>query len=334
VSEPRYLVSDPSGATWHYRITPVVRGKAGASVTVEGASKQAPSVADLVAQQVAIDAEILARTQGDLQTALDAAADAQVKADAALANAGEQTDAALAQALAAASAALATATAQTDALAAEVAEIVNAPEWEADHEYITGWLVRHNGALYRATEESTGQPPDQHPDIWEHLGQYSSVAGIAAAALSSATTNASDLAAEAARINALVARMPGGNGKLATQASVSAEQSARATGDAANATAIQAVNATVAGKADASALSAVTTRVEGLETCYPIPPSTVGRTAGKDHRATRPGPRLRLILAVTTIIRRACIALAFTAPPPANWTMPSAGGFTAIRPLP
>jgi len=238
VSEPRYLVSDPSGAAWHYRITPIVRGKSGAPVTVTGASKPAPSVADLVAQQTALDAEVLARTQGDLQTALDAAADAQAKADAALANASEQTDAALAQALAAANAALTTATAQTDALAAEVAEIVNAPEWEAGHSYITGWLVRHNGALYRAQTETTGQPPDQHPDIWEHLGQYSSVAGIAAAALESATTNASDLAAEAARINTLVARMPGGSGTLATQASVSQEQSARIDGDAANAGAI------------------------------------------------------------------------------------------------
>jgi len=227
------------------------------------------NISDITQQQIdqqsALDAEVLARTQGDLQTALNAAADAQAKADAALANASEQTNAALAQALAAANAALTTATAQTDALAAEVAEIVNAPEWEADHSYITGWLVRYNNALYRATEESTGQPPDQHPNIWEHLGQYSSVAGIAAAALSSATTNASDLAAEAARINALVARMPGGNGKLATQASVSAEQTARATGDAANASAIEVVSATVEGKADASAVSAVTTRVEGLE---------------------------------------------------------------------
>jgi len=265
VSEPRYLVSDPSGATWHYRITPLVRGKAGGTITVEGASKQAPSVADLVAQQAALDAEVLARTQGDLQTALDAAADAQAKADVALVNASEQTDAALAQALAAANAALTTATAQTDALAAEVAEIVNAPEWEAGHEYITGWLVRHNGALYRASTETTGQPPDQHPDIWEHLGQYSSVAGIAAAALEQATTTATDLAAEVTRTNTLFARMPGGNGKLATQASIAQEQTARADGDAANATAIQAVNASVAGKADAAALSAVATRVEGLE---------------------------------------------------------------------
>jgi len=265
VSEPRYLVSDPSGATWHYRITPLVRGKAGAPVTLEGAAKQAPSVADLVAQQAALDAEVLARTQGDLQTALEAAADAQTKADAALANASEQTDAALAQALAAANAALTTATAQTDALAAEVAEIVNAPEWEAEHAYITGWLVRHNNALYRASTETTGQPPDQHPAVWEHLGQYSSVAGIAAAALSSATTNASDLAAEVTRINALVARMPGGSGKLATQASVNQEQTARVNGDSANAQAIQAVTATVTGKADASVVQSLGVRVSGLE---------------------------------------------------------------------
>jgi len=160
---------------------------------------------------------------------------------------------------------LATATAQTDALAAEVAEIVNAPEWEAGHTYIAGWLVRHTGALYRAHTDTTGQPPDQHPSIWEHLGQYSSVAGIAAAALESATINAGALAAEATRINALVARMPVGNGTLATQASVAQEQSARVDGDAANASQIQVINSSLEGKADASAVSSIKTRVEGLE---------------------------------------------------------------------
>jgi len=99
--EPRYRVSDPSGATWHYRITPIIRGRAGASITVEGASKQAPDIQDLIAQQTALDNEILARAQGDFQTALAAAADAEIKANAALTTATGHTEARVAQAEAA-----------------------------------------------------------------------------------------------------------------------------------------------------------------------------------------------------------------------------------------
>jgi len=78
-------------------------------------------------------------------------------------------------------------------------------------------------------------------------------------------TCAGAISVEASRLDAVMARLPGGNGQLAADASVVAEQNARIAGDSANATAIQAVTASVAGKADASVVQSMGVRVSGLE---------------------------------------------------------------------
>src|SRR5690606_22957393 len=150
----------------------------------------------------------------DFQTAQDAAADATAKADAARITALAAADAAQRRAEEAA--------ALADALAGEVGEIVNAPEWSATETYIAGWLVREGGNLYRARVENTGKRPSTTPAAWEYIGQYASAAEAAAAALQLATANASDIAAEAQRVDFMQARMPAGNGTLATSAALDA----------------------------------------------------------------------------------------------------------------
>lgn len=162
---------------------------------------------DLIAQQAAIDQEIADRIAADLQYAQDAAADATAKANAALA----------------------TAMAAVDALAADVAEIVGAPEWDPAETYEAGRLVKYDGALYRALATTTGDQPDTSPAQWQKVGDYDSLGEAVAAALSLATQTASELEAEVTRINALYARMPTGTGTLATEAMVVAEASALAT---------------------------------------------------------------------------------------------------------
>ena len=140
-------------------------------------------------------------------------------------------DAAAADATAKAAAARSEAMAAVNALAAEVGEIVNAPEWSWDTDYAAGWLVRSNGGLYRAKIDSRNVTPHDHPETWEYLGQYSSVADVAAAALQTATTTANELKAEAARLQAVVARMPAGGGTLASEATVAGVDTASAERD-------------------------------------------------------------------------------------------------------
>jgi len=188
-----------------------------------------------VAQQLELDTERFDRLQGDLETAAAAGADATAKANAA-------RDAAIAR---------------VDALAGEIGEIVNAPEWQSTETYIAGWLVRESGELYRAKVETTGQQPSTTPAAWEHIGQFASAAEAAAAALEMATTNASNLAAETLKITSMQARMPVGNGALETKARVDQVDQARAEGDSALAQSINTVS-TATNNAQSTASSALT----------------------------------------------------------------------------
>lgn len=79
-TETRYLYSDGSGQKWWFRITPTVRGKAGAGSTVEATPPT--TTADLVEQQENLAAETLARMRADAaETAARAAAMAQAAQD-------------------------------------------------------------------------------------------------------------------------------------------------------------------------------------------------------------------------------------------------------------
>lgn len=193
-----------------------------------------------VDQQAAIDQERLDRIQADIAVAEAAGEDATAKANAA-------RD---------------TAMAAVNALAAEVAEIVNAPQWSASETYQTGWLVQYAGRLYRANTTTTNQRPDLNPSVWQNLGEYSSVAEVAAAALTLSTANASELEAEANRINALYVRMPAGTGQLATQATVAANETASVSRDNALGSRVQTVEARMPAGSDGLATSASVTSVE------------------------------------------------------------------------
>lgn len=72
-TEIRYLYSDGSGQKWWFRITPTVRGKAGAGSTVEATPPT--TTADLVEQQEKLAAETLARMRADAAEAAARAAD-------------------------------------------------------------------------------------------------------------------------------------------------------------------------------------------------------------------------------------------------------------------
>ena len=188
-----------------------------------------------LAEQERLDQEIADRLQADIAVAEAAGADATAKANAA-------RDAAIAR---------------VDALAAEVGEIVNAPEWSPDEDYIAGWLVRYNGHLYRAIVANTAYQPDISPSQWQYIGQFASAAEVAAAALELATTTASELEAEAVRINSLQARMPAGNDVLETKARVDQVNQASVDRDGALAQDISVVSAQ-AGTAASTATSAMT----------------------------------------------------------------------------
>lgn len=110
--------------------------------------------------------------------------------------------------------------AQVAALNGILEDIVGADEWTADAEYPVGDFVRRAGVLYRALVENSGVEPGSDPAVWQEIGEYTSVGDALAAAISMSTQNATDLQAEAARLDALLVRMPAGNGTLATAASV------------------------------------------------------------------------------------------------------------------
>lgn len=186
-------------------------------------------------EQARLDAEIRDRALEDLQYAQQAAADATAKANAA-------RDEAIAR---------------VDALAGEIGEIVNAPEWSETEDYIAGWLVREGGNLYRANVANTNVRPSTNPATWEYIGQFASVAEAAAAALQLATTTASELEAEALRIDSLQARMPAGTDVLETKARVDQVDQASVTRDNALGSRVGSVEATIPDLATKASVTAV-----------------------------------------------------------------------------
>lgn len=184
------------------------------------------------------------RLQGDLQAAVEAAADATNKANAA-------RDAAKAYA---------------DGLLGSVGDLVAADEWQAETTYPKGDFVAHAGKLYRSrVDANVAQQPDTNPLAWEKLGEYASAGEAIAASLSMATQNASDIAAEASRIDAVVARLPGEDNGIATTAQVAGEAQARVDGDGALGQRLDVVQASVAGKADATAVQSLKGQVDTID---------------------------------------------------------------------
>lgn len=191
-TETRYLYSDGSGQQWWFKITASVRGKPGDGTVVEGRPGQVPSYEEMEALNQAIGQEILDRLAGDLQATNDAI-------EAARSYTNEQVA----------------------ALNGLLQDITGADEWLPDREYPEGDFVRRSGTLYRALQQNTGVEPGADPLTWQSIGDYTSVGDALAASISMATQNASDIRAEATRLDAVQARMPAGSGGLASAASVS-----------------------------------------------------------------------------------------------------------------
>lgn len=267
-TETRYLYSDGTGQTWYFRITATVRGQAGGSEIVVGTP-------ELAARQQALDQEIADRLQGDLQTAQAAAADATAKADAA-------RDAAIAHA---------------DVIGAQVADILDADEWTATAAYPKGDLVKRAGKLYRALRANTNKAPESNPADWQLIGNYTSLGEAVAASIDMATQNASDIEVESTRLDGVVARMPTGTGKVASEASVTAEATARTNADAALAGRTSTIEGRMpagtdklanearvvqAEQAAASANSATAGRVQAIETRMPSGTGSLATAAAVD----------------------------------------------------
>ena len=167
--------------------------------------------AALAAAQAAIVQEIADRLDGDLQAVQTAANDATAKADAA-------RDAAIAHA---------------DVIGAQVADITGADEWVNNVAYPSGDLVKSDGKLYRAKQNVPAGTPVSNMSYWELIGNYSSLGEAVSASVRMSAQNASDIAAESSRLDAVTARMPTGTGTLATSAQVADEASTRASADTA-----------------------------------------------------------------------------------------------------
>lgn len=155
---------------------------------------------------------------------------------------------------------------QVAALNGVLEDIVGADEWNATDTYPYGDFVRHNNVMYRALSENTNVEPDTDGGVtWQVIGDYTSVGDALAAAISMSATNASDIAVQSQRIDAVIARMPEGNGAVASQASVNTLQRALIDESTVRAQQIQAVQASVAGKADTSAVQLLDGRVDDVE---------------------------------------------------------------------
>ncbi len=192
VTETRYLYSDGSGQAWWFKITASVRGKPGGGTTVEAAPGKVPNYAEMEELNRAIGQEILDRLDGDLDSVNQAVGTAR-----------QYTDE------------------QVSALNGMLEDIIGADEWVADREYPAGAFSRLGGILYQAVVPSTGVVPGTDPASWHEIGEYTSVGDALAASISMATQNASDIQAEARKLEAVMVRMPAGEDRLASEASVS-----------------------------------------------------------------------------------------------------------------
>ena len=182
----RYLYSDGTNSVWYFRIRASINGRAGSGSVVR--------------------AQLDMTTEKIRQEFLEAAARDQEIAEAALAAANKARDDAIAHA---------------DALNAALGDLVNADEWTSAVSYPKGDFVRYDGRLYRAELANSGVVPAGNPGTWQNVGNYSSAGEAIAAALDVANQTANELEAEATRLAGVIARLPSGNGQLASSAWVS-----------------------------------------------------------------------------------------------------------------
>lgn len=147
--------------------------------------------------------------------------------------------------------------AQVAALNGILEDIVGADEWAAGTTYPAGDFVRRAGTLYRALAENVDVEPGTNPAVWEAIGDYTSVGDALAAAISMSTKNASDIAAEAGRVDAVVVKLPADGGQAASAGQVASQINALAEADAALSQRLDNTNAALGGKASTASVTAV-----------------------------------------------------------------------------
>ncbi|MDT8505157.1 phage tail protein, partial [Alcaligenes nematophilus] len=114
---------------------------------------------------------------------------------------------------------------EINALQAEVADIVGAPNWDAQAQYLAGQIVKFDGSLYRAIKNVPEGTPVGNASYWEKIGDYDSL-GQAVAALLVRMSNAEvslddltgELIAQSQEILALQSDLTGLDGKVSGQA--------------------------------------------------------------------------------------------------------------------
>ncbi|OSZ41369.1 hypothetical protein BVZ31_17925 [Alcaligenes faecalis] len=114
---------------------------------------------------------------------------------------------------------------EINALQAEVADIVGAPNWDAQTQYLAGQIVKFDGSLYRAIKNVPVGTPVGNASYWEKIGDYDSL-GQAVAALLVRMSNAEvslddltgELIAQSQEILALQSDLSGLDGKVSGQA--------------------------------------------------------------------------------------------------------------------
>lgn len=88
---------------------------------------------------------------------------------------------------------------EINALQAEVADIVGAPNWDAQAQYLAGQIVKFDGSLYRAIKNVPVGTPVGNASYWEKIGDYDSLGQAVAALLvrmSNAEVSLDDLTGE------------------------------------------------------------------------------------------------------------------------------------------
>lgn len=146
---------------------------------------------------------------------------------------------------------------QVAALNGILEDIVGADEWAAGTTYSAGDFVRRAGTLYRSLAENVDVEPGTNPAVWEAIGDYTSVGDALAAAISMSTKNASDIAAEASRVDAVVVKLPADGGQAASAGQVASQINALAEADAALSQRLDNTNAALGGKASTASVTAV-----------------------------------------------------------------------------
>ncbi|GEM_PF-519974 len=175
---------------------------------------------------------------------------------------------------------------QVAALNGVLEDIVGADEWNNTDTYPVGDFVRHNNVMWRALVENANvEPGTGGAATWQEIGDYTSVGDALAAAISMSTSNASDIAVEAQRIESVIARMPAGNSAVASQASVSTLQQALIDETSTRAQQIGSVQASLGNKADAGAVQLLEGRVGTVE----------GQMASQSQAITKVSAKLNTI---------------------------------------